>query len=184
MRSRPPVSGTSRRLLQRRGIPGDYGIPWGYGVRRGRPGGGGRQVAGRVGVHLSAGVPGLLGDVRQRGGAVEAFRSRFLDWANARTQHCAPPAAGPPSAGPAGGRKDQAGLVADLVEGGRDAHARAMVVIPSLFALTFEVIGDPQMALFATFGGFATPGHRLVRRHQAGQARRAPRAGRGRQRRR
>src|SRR6202046_4467815 len=34
--------------------------------------------------------------------------------------------------------------------------ARATVVIPSLFALTDKVIGDPQMALFATFGGFAT----------------------------
>ena len=33
---------------------------------------------------------------------------------------------------------------------------RATIVIPSLFALTFKVIGDPQMALFATFGGFAT----------------------------
>ena len=32
---------------------------------------------------------------------------------------------------------------------------RATIVIPSLFALTFKVIGDPQMALFATFGGFA-----------------------------
>jgi Fusaric acid resistance protein-like len=34
--------------------------------------------------------------------------------------------------------------------------ARATVVIPSLFAITDKVIGDPQMALFATFGGFAT----------------------------
>jgi uncharacterized membrane protein YccC len=33
---------------------------------------------------------------------------------------------------------------------------RATVVVPSLFALTYKVIGDPQMALFATFGGFAT----------------------------
>ena len=33
---------------------------------------------------------------------------------------------------------------------------RATVVVPSLFALTDKVIGDPQMALFATFGGFAT----------------------------
>jgi len=33
---------------------------------------------------------------------------------------------------------------------------RAAIVVPSLFALTFKVIGDPQMALFATFGGFAT----------------------------
>jgi uncharacterized membrane protein YccC len=33
---------------------------------------------------------------------------------------------------------------------------RATVVIPSLFALTYKVIADPQMALFATFGGFAT----------------------------
>jgi uncharacterized membrane protein YccC len=33
---------------------------------------------------------------------------------------------------------------------------RATIVIPALFALTFKVIRDPQMALFATFGGFAT----------------------------
>jgi hypothetical protein len=33
---------------------------------------------------------------------------------------------------------------------------RATVVVPSLFALTDKVIGDPQMALYATFGGFAT----------------------------
>ncbi|HUN34404.1 MAG TPA: FUSC family protein [Trebonia sp.] len=33
---------------------------------------------------------------------------------------------------------------------------RAMIVIPSLFAITSKVVGDPQMALFATFGGFAT----------------------------
>ncbi|HTU74304.1 MAG TPA: FUSC family protein [Trebonia sp.] len=33
---------------------------------------------------------------------------------------------------------------------------RATIVIPSLFAITSTVIGDPQMALFATFGGFAT----------------------------
>ena len=34
--------------------------------------------------------------------------------------------------------------------------ARATVVVPSLFAITDKVIGDPQMALFATFGGIAT----------------------------
>jgi uncharacterized membrane protein YccC len=33
---------------------------------------------------------------------------------------------------------------------------RATVVVPGLFALTFEVIGNLQMALFAVFGGFAT----------------------------
>ena len=33
---------------------------------------------------------------------------------------------------------------------------RATVVVPSLFAIGFKVIGDPQLALFATFGGFAT----------------------------
>ena len=33
---------------------------------------------------------------------------------------------------------------------------RATVVVPSLFALTDKIVGDPQMALFATFGGFAT----------------------------
>jgi uncharacterized membrane protein YccC len=34
--------------------------------------------------------------------------------------------------------------------------ARATIIIPALFALTFKVIDDPQMALFASFGGFAT----------------------------
>lgn len=33
---------------------------------------------------------------------------------------------------------------------------RATVVVPALFAVTYKVVGDPQMALFATFGGFAT----------------------------
>src|SRR5215469_11219360 len=33
---------------------------------------------------------------------------------------------------------------------------RATVVVPSLFAITDKVIGNPQMALYATFGGFAT----------------------------
>ncbi len=33
---------------------------------------------------------------------------------------------------------------------------RATLVVPALFALTFKVIGDVQMALFATFGGFAS----------------------------
>jgi uncharacterized membrane protein YccC len=34
--------------------------------------------------------------------------------------------------------------------------ARATIVLPCLFALTFEVIGNPQMTLFAVFGSFAT----------------------------
>src|SRR5215470_1425891 len=34
--------------------------------------------------------------------------------------------------------------------------ARATIVMPSLFALTFEVIGYPQMTLFAVFGSFGT----------------------------
>jgi uncharacterized membrane protein YccC len=33
---------------------------------------------------------------------------------------------------------------------------RATIVMPALFALTFEVIGDLQMATFAAFGSFAT----------------------------
>jgi len=33
---------------------------------------------------------------------------------------------------------------------------RATIVIPGLFAITSKIIGDPQMALYATFGGFAT----------------------------
>jgi uncharacterized membrane protein YccC len=32
---------------------------------------------------------------------------------------------------------------------------RATIVVPGLFALTFKVIGDLQMAVFAVFGGFA-----------------------------
>src|ERR1700722_8651745 len=32
---------------------------------------------------------------------------------------------------------------------------RATIVIPLIFALTFKVIGDAQMALFAVFGSFA-----------------------------
>src|SRR5271167_1062214 len=34
--------------------------------------------------------------------------------------------------------------------------ARAVIVIPSLFALTYEGFGNLQMALFAAFGGFAS----------------------------
>ena len=34
--------------------------------------------------------------------------------------------------------------------------ARAVIVIPSLFALTIKVIGNEQLATFAAFGGFAT----------------------------
>src|ERR1035438_7170447 len=34
--------------------------------------------------------------------------------------------------------------------------ARAVVVIPSLFALAYEGFGNLQMALFAAFGGFAS----------------------------
>jgi len=33
---------------------------------------------------------------------------------------------------------------------------RATLVIPALFAICLKVVGDPQMTLFATFGGFAT----------------------------
>ena len=33
---------------------------------------------------------------------------------------------------------------------------RAVLVIPSVFALTYEGFGNLQMALFAAFGGFAS----------------------------
>src|ERR1700726_1412898 len=33
---------------------------------------------------------------------------------------------------------------------------RAAVVVPALFAIAYKVIGNPQVALFATFGGIAT----------------------------
>src|ERR1700722_19531232 len=32
---------------------------------------------------------------------------------------------------------------------------RATIVVPALFAVSLKVIGDPQMTLFAVFGGFA-----------------------------
>src|SRR6266511_5486506 len=35
------------------------------------------------------------------------------------------------------------------------AAARAAIVIPAVFALAHEVIGDPQTSLFAAFGSFA-----------------------------
>jgi uncharacterized membrane protein YccC len=34
--------------------------------------------------------------------------------------------------------------------------ARATIVIPGLFAISLKVIGNPQMTIFATFGGFGT----------------------------
>src|ERR1700749_5270710 len=33
--------------------------------------------------------------------------------------------------------------------------SRAVLVIPALFAVTYEGLGNQQMALFAAFGGFA-----------------------------
>src|ERR1700677_1549369 len=33
---------------------------------------------------------------------------------------------------------------------------RAAIVVPALFAIAYKVIGNPQIALFATFGGIAT----------------------------
>src|ERR1700761_3211480 len=33
---------------------------------------------------------------------------------------------------------------------------RATLIIPALVAITYKIVGDAQMALFATFGGFAT----------------------------
>ena len=57
------------------------------------------------------------------------------------------------AAAPGGGELPLAG---NLVGSRRDAAARATIVVPALFALTFKVIGDTQMTLFATFGGFAT----------------------------
>ncbi|MGA8296290.1 MAG: hypothetical protein WB770_04535, partial [Acidimicrobiales bacterium] len=39
---------------------------------------------------------------------------------------------------------------------GAASALRAVLVIPSLFAITSQVVHDSQMALFATFGGFAS----------------------------
>ena len=58
---------------------------------------------------------------------------------------------------------------------------RAVLVIPSLFALTYEGFGNLQMALFAAFGGFANLIFASFGRQQAGQGHRPPQAGRDRQ---
>jgi len=59
-----------------------------------------------------------------------------------------------PSHGPAGGGRP-AWLPVWSVPAAMRA-VRATLVMPGLFALTFVVIGDPQMTLFAVFGSFAT----------------------------
>src|SRR5258705_493822 len=51
---------------------------------------------------------------------------------------------------------------------------RAVLVIPSLFALTFEGFGNLQMALFAAFGGFASLIIASFRGRRAGGAPGAP----------
>ncbi len=56
---------------------------------------------------------------------------------------------------------------------------RATIVIPRLFALTFKVIGDAQMTLFAVFGGFATLVVTSFGGTRRDKADRACRAGRG-----
>jgi hypothetical protein len=39
-----------------------------------------------------------------------------------------------------------------------ESAARAAIVMPAVFALAREVIGQPQTSLFAAFGSFATFG--------------------------
>jgi uncharacterized membrane protein YccC len=60
-----------------------------------------------------------------------------------------------PQARPGGGRTRPAWWPTWSVPAGLRA-LRAVLVIPSLFALTFEGFGNLQMALFAAFGGFAS----------------------------
>src|SRR4249919_3865620 len=65
------------------------------------------------------------------------------------------PGAHLPQARPGGGRTRPAWWPTWSVPAGLRA-LRAVLVIPSLFALTFEGFGNLQMALFAAFGGFAS----------------------------
>jgi uncharacterized membrane protein YccC len=60
----------------------------------------------------------------------------------------------PPAAAAPGGAGPPAWLPTWSVPAAIRA-ARATVVVPGLFAVCLEVIGDPQMTLFAVFGGFA-----------------------------
>ncbi len=53
---------------------------------------------------------------------------------------------------------------------------RATIVIPLLFALTFKVIGDAQMTLFAVFGELCPACDRHIRRQPARQGRRTSRS--------
>src|ERR1035438_5181960 len=64
-----------------------------------------------------------------------------------------PPTAASPPSGPQAARP--AWLPVWSVPAAMRA-ARAVVVIPSLFALAYEGFGNLQMALFAAFGGFAS----------------------------
>ena len=41
---------------------------------------------------------------------------------------------------------------------------RTALVVPALLVFAFKIVGDPEMATYATFGSFANPGARLVHR--------------------
>ena len=64
------------------------------------------------------------------------------------------PRSRPPAAAAPGGAGPRAWLPTWSVPAAIRA-ARATVVVPALFAVSLKVIGDPQMTLFAVFGGFA-----------------------------
>src|SRR5580658_1626152 len=71
----------------------------------------------------------------------------------------AAPAPSPPQAQPLrpwSGRAARAALVPKWSTPAAMRALRATIVMPALFALTFEVIGNLQMATFAAFGSFAT----------------------------
>ena len=64
-----------------------------------------------------------------------------------------PPTAAPPSSAPKAARPSW--LPVWSVPAGMRT-VRVVLVIPSLFALTYEGFGNQQIALFAAFGGFAS----------------------------
>jgi uncharacterized membrane protein YccC len=65
-------------------------------------------------------------------------------------------AASPAAPGGAGPRAWLRSLAPTWSEPAAIRALRATVVIPGLFAVCLEVIGEPQMTLFAVFGGFAS----------------------------
>src|SRR5580704_15484446 len=114
-------------------------------------------------------------------------RARLLDWINARYEPDAPPPADrPPVLGAAGqrvrrGPADPARVVAGLVGARGDADRARGRRDPLAVRLDLRGFRQPADGPVRRVRGLRQPGRRVVRRHQAGQGRRALLAGRDRE---